>query len=241
MTVQLADANIEAKIDILSKKLLYRTKGRGNIKNQERIEIKGGGFAMSVETMLSFLQGCGPEGRLGFQVAVQCAPVLKDVKISNLMTGKPGAWRCIREKLKQSRVICVPLYQDGEKEVLFLYRYERLEEHLQRGKVQQFLRNCGYEEYEVAAVLKQLRRRYLQYVGAGGDFPHELGVLLEYPVEDVEGFIANHGQNSLTARYWKVYHNQPEAERIFRMYDEAKEQTLQEIIQGSSLREVTVF
>lgn len=38
---------------------------------------------MSVETILSFLQSCGPEGKLGFQVAVQCAPVLKGVKISN--------------------------------------------------------------------------------------------------------------------------------------------------------------
>ncbi len=115
---------------------------------------------MSVETILSFLQSCGPEGKLGFQVAVQCAPVLKGVKISNLMTGKPGDWRYIREKLKQSRVICVPLYQDGEKEVLFLYRYERLEEHLQRGKVRRFLGDCGYEKYEVTAVLKQLRKRY---------------------------------------------------------------------------------
>ena len=63
---------------------------------------------------------------------------------------------------------------------------------------------------------------------------------MEYPVEDVEGFIANQGQNSLMTRYWKVYHNRQEAERVFRMYDEAREQTLQEIVQGSSLREVTV-
>ena len=52
--------------------------------------------------------------------------------------------------------------------------------------------------------------------------------------------IANQGQNSLMTRYWKVYHNRQEAERVFRMYDEAREQTLQEIVQGSSLREVTV-
>lgn len=195
---------------------------------------------MSVETMLSFLQSCDPEGRLGFQVAVQCAPVLKGVKISNLMTTRPGSWQYIRERLRQSGVICVPLYQDGQKEVLFLYRFERLKEHLQKRQVRGFLHSCGYEEYGIAEVLKLLRKRYRQYHVAGGGFPHELGVLLEYPVEDVEGFIANQGQNSLTARYWKVYHNRQEAERVFRMYDEAKEQTLQEIMEGSSLREVTV-
>ena len=87
---------------------------------------------MSVETMLLFLQGCDPEGRLGFQVAVQCAPVLKGVKISNLMTARPGSRQYIRERLRQSRVICVPLYQDRQKEVLFLYRFDRLKEHLRK-------------------------------------------------------------------------------------------------------------
>ena len=75
----------------------------------------------------------------------------------------------------------------------------------------------------------------------GGEFPHELGVLLEYPVEDVKGFIANQGRNSLMTRYWKVYHNKPEAERIFRIYDEAKEQALWEIVQGASLGKVAAL
>lgn len=195
---------------------------------------------MSVETMLSFLQSCGPEGRLGFQVAVQCAPVLKNVKISNLMTGKPGSWQRIRKELKKSRIICIPLYMDQDKEVLFLYRYHRLENHLQREEVSGFLCYFGYEEYKIAAVLRRLRERYRQYAGEGGPFPHELGVLLEYPVEDVEGFIVNQGRNSLTARYWKVYHNQQEAERIFHLYDEAKERALWEIVQGFPLCRVAV-
>ena len=89
-----------------------------------------GEFVMSVETMISFLNTCSPEGRLGFQVAVQCAPVLKGVKISNLITVKPGEWLEIRERLKTSQVICIPLYQGWEKEVLFLYRYNQLERHL---------------------------------------------------------------------------------------------------------------
>ena len=99
---------------------------------------------MPAETMLMYLQNCGPEGRLGFQVAVQCAPVLKDVKISNLITVKPGGWHKIRADLKKSRIICVPLYMDKEKEVLFLYRYMRLDNFLRQKSVRRFLRNYGY-------------------------------------------------------------------------------------------------
>ncbi|MEW4413306.1 DUF3793 family protein [Clostridium sp. AN503] len=195
---------------------------------------------MSAEAMLSFLQNCTPEARLGFKVVTQCAPVLKGVKISNLITVKPGGWQQIRMFLRKSRIICIPLYADQDREVLFLYRYEQLEAHLKRPEVRRFLRRFGYGSFEIAAVLKQLKRRYQQYAGMGREFPHELGVLLEYPVGDVEGFIANRGENSLAARYWKVYENPQEAERIFRLYDEAREQALEEIIQGYPLYQVAV-
>lgn len=195
---------------------------------------------MSAETMLAYLRDCTPEGRLGFQVAVQCAPVLKGVKVSNLMTVKPGQWQQIRVSLRKSRIICVLLYADARREVLFLYRYSQMEALLKQKKVRMFLAEYGYTAFDIASVLKRLRARYQQYAGGGMEFPHELGVLLEYPVEDVEGFIRNRGENSLTSRYWKVYHNLQEAECRFRIYDMVKEQALTEIVSGCALDEVAV-
>ena len=194
---------------------------------------------MSAETMLHFLNNCTPEEKFGFRVVTQCAPVLKGVKISNLITMKPGGWRKIRAYLKKSRIICIPLYADAEKEVLFLYR-EQLERHLKNREVREFLRSCGYESFEVASVLVRLRRRYQLYAGISKEFPHELGVLLGYPVGDVQGFIDNRGENSLTSRYWKVYQNPKEAEKIFDLYDRVKEQALKEIMCGRTLSHVAV-
>ena len=195
---------------------------------------------MSAETMLHFLNNCTPEEKFGFRVVTQCAPVLKGVKISNLITMKPGGWRKIRAYLKKSRIICIPLYADAEKEVLFLYRYEQLERHLKNREVREFLRSCGYESFEVASVLVRLRRRYQLYAGISKEFPHELGVLLGYPVGDVQGFIDNRGENSLTSRYWKVYQNPKEAEKIFDLYDRVKDQALKEIMCGRTLSHVAV-
>ena len=195
---------------------------------------------MSAETMLHFLNNCTPEEKFGFRVVTQCAPVLKGVKISNLITMKPGGWRKIRAYLKKSRIICIPLYADAEKEVLFLYRYEQLERHLKNREVREFLRSCGYESFEVASVLVRLRRRYRLYAGISKEFPHELGVLLGYPVGDVQGFIDYRGENSLTSRYWKVYQNPKEAEKIFDLYDRVKEQALKEIMCGRTLSHVAV-
>ena len=195
---------------------------------------------MSAETMIHFLNHCTSEEKFGFRVVTQCAPVLKGVKISNLITMKPGGWRKIRAYLKKSRIICIPLYADAEKEVLFLYRYEQLERHLKNREVREFLRSCGYESFEVASVLVRLRRRYRLYAGISKEFPHELGVLLGYPVGDVQGFIDNRGENSLTSRYWKVYQNPKEAEKIFDLYDRVKEQALKEIMCGRTLSHVAV-
>ena len=78
------------------------------------------------------------------------------------------------------------------------------------------------------------------YVEKRWEFPHELGVILEYPVEDVKGFIDNRGKNCLMERYWKVYHNRERAEEIFRQYDQVKETAMREIVSGCTLSQVAV-
>ena len=54
------------------------------------------------------------------------------------------------------------------------------------------------------------------------EFPHEMGLLLGYPVEDVEGFIENKGHNYLYAGYWKVYGHVEEKKALFNRYEEAR-------------------
>lgn len=86
----------------------------------------------------------------------------------------------------------------------------------------------------------KLRQRYEDYAVRREAFPHELGVVLEYPVEDVEGFIDNQGKNCLTERYWKVYHNKAHAEQVFQLYDQVKETAMKEIVSGFTLCQVVI-
>lgn len=195
---------------------------------------------MSAETMLTFLDQCSLESRLGFQVASHCAPVLKGIKISNIMTAERGTWKRLVRSLKGSKILCSLLSAYGGREVLLLYRYEKLREHLLKEQVQRFLESCGYEDFGVAAVIIRLRKRYAEYVKNRQGFPHELGVILEYPVEDVKGFIENNGKNCLLEKYWKVYHDRERAERIFAWYDEARELAMEEIMAGYRLSQIAV-
>jgi hypothetical protein len=52
--------------------------------------------------------------------------------------------------------------------------------------------------------------------------PHEIGIFLGIPVEDVYGFISHKGEGCLLCQYWKVYHNLERAQNLFDCYDRAK-------------------
>ena len=190
--------------------------------------------------MLAFLDQCSLESRLGFFVASHCAPVLKGIKISNIMTAERGTWKRLVRSLKGSNILCVLLSAQGGREVLLLYRYEKLREHLMKEQVRKFLESQGYDDIRVPAVITRLRKQYAEYVRNRQGFPHELGVILEYPVEDVKGFIENRGKNCLLEKYWKVYHDREQALVTFALYDQARETAMGEVIAGYPLNQIAV-
>jgi len=195
---------------------------------------------MSGERMLAFLSGCNSEQQLGLRIVTQCAPVLKGVKASNLITVEPGQSHQVKTYLKTTNVICILLYHDKHREVLFLYRDDLLKDYIKQTKVKHFLASYGYLDTGIAAILIRLRSRYQRYASGIQEFPHELGVLLEYPVDDVRGFIRHKGKHCLMERYWKVYHDPEGARRTFQMYDQARETAMEEILAGCPLLQVAV-
>ena len=87
-------------------------------------------------------------------------------------------------------------------------------------------------------ILRAVQIRYEAYVQKGKDFPHEIGVLLGYPAEDVKGFVVNEGKNYLYSGYWKVYGDLSEAKQLFYKFDRAKEALIELVSQGIGIRNV---
>lgn len=191
---------------------------------------------MSADTILEYLSGCSHVNRLEFRVCVQCAPVLKGVKASNLVTVAKGSLDILRRALDGTEIVCVPLFTGKKTEVLLLYRHRALETLLKQPEIRGFLESRGYEKMDVASVLLGIRRAYLAYSSGERAFPHELGVILEYPVPDVIDFIRYRGENCLFTGYWKVYHNPEQARKRFRLYDRVKEAAMRQMIDGCPLR-----
>ncbi len=168
-------------------------------------------------------------------IVFHCAPVLAGLKISNMMvTGEQG-YRDACVFLKGSNVEIYVLSKIKGKVVLLLINREKLDAYLSIEENTEFLMKMGHEHYDSVSVLRELAKRYVKYQQGEASFPHELGIVLGYPLEDVVGFMRNEGQNYLMSGYWKVYGKAEQAKALFRAYDDATENMLRALISGKSI------
>lgn len=157
------------------------------------------------------------------RLAMQCAPVLAGVKISNLLTLRAVDAAAVEEMFRGTPIEVSVLCETGDAAVLLLYRSEAFKAYLNRDENKSWLMNLGYEPDHTQELLKEFSKRYTSYRRYGGAFPHEMGILLGYPLEDVRGFIEHEGKEFLYSGYWKVYQNPAETVRVFELYDIVRE------------------
>ncbi len=120
--------------------------------------------------------------------------------------------------------------------LLLVYRPELLEAHLQGREAVSLLQRRGYPTGAgLAALLRHLRRRLLWREG----FPHEIGLFLGYPPEDVQGFLADPGGGRCKlCGHWKVYHDVEGARRQFARFDRSREALCSRLRAGMALSQL---
>ena len=177
---------------------------------------------MPTEVISYYLKNEDRLVRLGFQVALQCAPVLKGIKISCLISMDARLRPGLPEILMGTDVKYHCLSCSQGKCLVLFYRPDELEQYLKKADV------------------SQLAQRVKDFSEKGMGFPHEIGMFLGYPVADIRGFIENEGRKYLMIGYWKVYSNLSQARMIFKEYDRAKECAVQEYLTGKSIREISM-
>jgi len=104
------------------------------------------------------------------------------------------------------------------------------------------LGDCGYSRFDVSGALDTLKARLKDLDARGRTFcfPHEIGVFLGYPLEDVLGFIENGGRNCLSCGCWKVYSNECEALKAFERYEKCRAVYQRLFASGCPLTRLTV-
>lgn len=155
-------------------------------------------------------------------LANHCAPVFCHKKASNLVAARRELLEALPEVLAGSSISWMKLCGCKKYCHILFYDRERLERYLKREEHQNFLGGHGYAGRTLEEQLTLLAERYESYQKHGSAFPHEIGLFLEYPLADIEGFIEHQGKDALESGYWKVYGDVEQARAAFRLYDELK-------------------
>lgn len=158
-----------------------------------------------------------PEARL----IRQCAPTLAGLKSGSLFLYPCPFSPSLRATLLGWNRLLIPnglrilpLRADHRGTLLYLYRPKFLSADLTAPTALCLLARCGYSVGDPNRCLVQLIRRLQK----PDFFPHEIGLFLGYPPEDVQGFMEHRGRHFKCAGLWKVYGDADAAQETFRQY-----------------------
>lgn len=175
-------------------------------------------------------------------LAIHCAPTLRGMKPASLISLRNQDWADIPALLRQYnqhlsgrdlhlRALCAC----ERRTLVLVYREQQLAARLREPEVGELLASVGYGgNLSAEECLEFLGRR----IGHSDEFPHEIGIVLGYPLADVVGFIQNDGQNPALTGYWKVYDNVEQAKQLFREYGESRQYFCQGLAAGRTMLEL---
>ena len=172
-----------------------------------------------------------------------CSPTLAGLKTGSLFPASFGSEGEMRRDLqdfnrrfRDKGVRIVPLRYSGGRALLYLYRPGRLERDLRHETARSLLERYGYAPMLPGRCVSCLRQK----MQADGAFPHEVGLFLGYPPEDVRGFIEQGAANYKCVGCWKVYGDEKQARSLFAKYKKCTDVYCRQFAAGRSVERLTV-
>ena len=144
--------------------------------------------------------------------------------------------RRLNRQLAPKGLCLLPIRYRGSQVLLYLYRPEGLRRDLENGLAAEILRQAGYPQGHCQRCVAKLIRRFQEE----GSFPHEVGLFLSYPPEDVKGFIDHRAEDFKCAGMWKVYGDEALAKKLFSQFKRCTEIYCAMWQKGSGLQRLAV-
>ena len=173
----------------------------------------------------------------------QCAPTLASLKTGNLFSMAHTSIVALKSEislwnnaLKNKGITLCIMRHTKSTALIYVYRESALKSDLCKPDVRTYLRHHGYKLNNINETLSNLQVRLMH----SDDFPHEIGLFLSYPIEDVTGFVCNNGANCNHCGYWKVYGDKTACLKKFKMYDKCRDVYLRLWGEGHSVLQLTV-
>jgi len=138
-------------------------------------------------------------------------------------------------QLREKGLRILPLRWKDGRVLVYVYRPEMLANDLMSPTAVHLLLECGYSCGNPDRCIAQLMRRLRE----SEDFPHEIGLFLGYPPEDVDGFMHRKDEWRICG-LWKVYANVDDAARQFMRCRRCTQEYVRRFEEGCSLESLAV-
>ena len=171
-----------------------------------------------------------------FSVGKNCGVTFAGIKPSSLVSvKKEGAndLKVLSSSFKKKGISFRVLKETQNRLVVLVYDEKRLNEVLKTSEAKVFLLSFGYSYKTAEEAVNELAARMNKK-----DFPHEIGVFLGYPIEDVKGFIESPHSGYKTVGTWKVYSNEECAAKTFEQYRRCSQNICQKMVSGFDLADI---
>lgn len=172
-----------------------------------------------------------------------CSPTLASLKTANLfgicvsdLNELIAQIQSLNNEFKFKGIEMTLLKYENKRALVYVYRRKQLEQDFNKPGVAAFMKKCGYPSIDVDYAIETLRQK----LALSPEFPHEIGMFLGYPLEDVIGFIKNAGKNSKCTGCWKVYCNECQAKKTFAKFEKCRNIYKQLWQNGRDLLRLTV-
>ena len=173
----------------------------------------------------------------------QCAPTLAGLKTGNLFPctysdeyEMKESIRCWNKMLAKKGLRILPMRYRNGRALIYVYRPAKLNIDLKNGIAKQILKERGYCTKTTAGCVAHLVRRLCAYE----EFPHEIGLFLGYPPEDVNGFVENKAGNCKCVGCWKVYGDVEAAQKVFAKFKKCTDVYWNQFTKGKTIERLTV-
>ncbi|MDR1306574.1 MAG: DUF3793 family protein [Treponema sp.] len=157
-------------------------------------------------------------GEIENAIIRHCSPMLMGCKPAVLFPFDSGKLRRLLGLLP-SRIGCQVIREERGRVLLFLFDGAMLEQTIFRSPIRDVLMDMGYpSRLSLPLFLAHLQKQF-----ECRRCPHEVGLFLGYPPDDVSGFIKNRGAGFKLCGPWKVYGDVEKAKDHFREYERCRE------------------
>lgn len=174
----------------------------------------------------------------GRELAIHTAPTLLGIKCGSLVSLSTDRFdihthiKIFNGKASGKSLKIRKLYDYKNRALLLIYNEKLMQKRLADDEVKGLLSCFGYSpDFSAEEYLHRLGIR----LSENETFPHEIGVFLDYPLEDVIGFMENKGANYKLCGCWKVYGNAEKAKRTFANYVKCRNFLCNKLNQGVDL------